>query len=420
MTEKLYNVTRFEPSQFEAKFGLNDIVKNFYEVSSGKLIVEPTGQLDRTYVYGLDYINEKIIFSISKFMKYGSGRTQRNHVIVYSCDYNTLPAKVEKHVYYKSISDGNFWRYCTVTDSIYYKGQNYVNSTFINLELQCYLFKQENNFEPVVSTSDSLEDCLNISTNASVELKNRITKTDSSYISQFPFFSVIDESFRHVTIFEDWDRCILEFFVNWKTNLRTIFSGMESANNDRDTKTEYLVALERSQTYGDIAEQFLSNDVFRQIHRYESRSNFFAKVYESLDKVFCKTFTFKSSTRTILMEERNITIERNNIRMKICRIDIESTHGSEYVLYYVVYNIGLSESKIAYLHIIPKNARITKFGLDSRYVSTGAFINKLFDYKRQSPMTHTAGDKLAMTYKDLTFLADFKCNKNILNPTRTY
>ena len=43
------------------------------------------------------------------------------------------------------------------------------------------------------------------------------------------------------------------------------------------------------------------------------------------------------------------------------------------------------------LHIIPYDNSITIDGLDMRYVACGAFINKLYDYAPQAPITKARG-----------------------------
>lgn len=412
MTEKYYTIDNSAIVNKDVKFGAIDMTTKFLPTTSGKFVVIPKEKkTESDRVNTLDFEKEKIIFSISKFARFGSGDSVRNHVTVYSCEYSYHEPKLERHIYYKSISDGSFWRYCTTSDGKYYKGQNYVNSTFVNLELQCFLFREESKFDVIESTDDPMTDCPSINRHRT-SFVDRIESTTGRTISEYPLFTIINNAFGHVSIFEDYSGC-LDNLIN---NFQNLIIKQKRESNPR----EITYNLELMSTTINLIDRMYKNNVFRERNPTESRTEFFKEVYKSFDEEFCSHFTFDVRTKVKLYENRWVNIETNWVLMTLYKIKIISKTGSEYYLYYMKYVLRdaahtITEiPKIAYLHIVPTNSTITKFGLDSRYVSAGAFINKIFDYKIQTPITYTAGDRIGRIYKNLTFLADMQCNKNML------
>jgi hypothetical protein len=70
------------------------------------------------------------------------------HAIIYS--YNIVTKQLQRHIYYKSNSDGGFWRLCFVhkdNEELYNKGYSYTNTTMINMHIQCWLFKLDKLFD---------------------------------------------------------------------------------------------------------------------------------------------------------------------------------------------------------------------------------------------------------------------------------
>ena len=86
--------------------------------------------------------------------------------------------------------------------------------------------------------------------------------------------------------------------------------------------------------------------------------------------------------------------------MNILRVDITDKNKKILVILYSL-SYFIKSGKL-YKHIInitPQDSKITKYGLDDKYVSCGIFINKIFDYSVQVGITRLKGVDDKMEYK---------------------
>ena len=125
------------------------LVQPCYHIG-GKYLVQPEGKhIEPNILYGLYFRERNIIFSIRRFNNCGhigdeTKAAERYHVFVYCYDINAN--RMERHVFYRSTTEG-FWRYCICDEESHYvKGYNYVSTTFINMELQCFIFKMQKQY----------------------------------------------------------------------------------------------------------------------------------------------------------------------------------------------------------------------------------------------------------------------------------
>jgi hypothetical protein len=142
-----------------------------------------------------------------------------------------------------------------------------------------------------------------------------------------------------------------------------------------------------------------------------------------MESLFSEFFRILDETFQIIIPDYEYEIYGKKIKGNICQVKCRCTHpdprlnGKQYIIRYIIYRIEIPddypggivrsdlEFKKAILHIVPGNSFITKFGLDERYVSAGAFVNKIFDYAEQAPITYVG--KLVEPEKIYTYIGDF-------------
>jgi hypothetical protein len=380
----------------------NDV--EFYEYisdSSYKIpVIDRTSMINLTKIYdGIPYLQYfdktgglKYIFTLAKIESLNG----RLHAIVYCTDLSSTKSfNVTKNKYYESRSDGHMWRYCTIdNDDVYYKGYDYVSTSFIHIQLQKYLFDVKKYFTSTIIL-DTSKRCI-IHT-LKPELNDRLTQNSSKYVSNNIFFKTI------YTLFPT----SIELFVQYSSTLEKL----------RIMCVSHVITDETRQSYIKLYDKIKINDRNRNIRKGESRREFYGKIYTILEELFNEIFKPYSSVRLIIKNFISETFG-NEITSNIYEMDFicrtrNSDNGQIYTIRYMIYKIKIngisSESRKAILHIIPINSTITIYGLDSQYVATGMFVNKIYDYEFQAPITRTRDDP-ERTY---TYIGDF-INYNFL------
>jgi hypothetical protein len=312
------------------------------------------------YIYFKD---SQIVFSIRRFYKIHT----RTHVIIYSSNGKTNVLK--RHEYYTSNSDLSFYRYCITKDSIYYKGLNYISSTFINIDLQKFINDQlrYHNLEseeysiPCQSISD-----IRIS---DPTLYNRIESPEST--SSNDFFKIMSEVFPHV-----------DTIRNYKATLLLIIKALYKYTTYSDFYTITLL----SDIYCLLKEDNLNHEIFEG----DSRTEFFTKLKTTFETLFKKYFSlFESTKLDDFIFFKDVIIGSEIIRIFLYKnIFKYNDTGRKYIMYWIYYRFS-SKFYSNIVHILPENSKITEYGLDDRYVNAGIFINKSFDYKVQAPISLT-------------------------------
>jgi hypothetical protein len=356
-------------------------------------IVKPFSYKEQ-YVDAILFSKSKLIFSIRKFEETKDGRL---FVKIYCYNYETK--ETSNHYYYSSKSDGFFWRYCinSSDSNLLDKGYNYIVTTFINMELQKYIFHQMSKHKYIVRVSGTK--CI-LKTAIINPLNDRLF-TDKS-ISQNNFFTIFNDIFPRLfyplpgqkDMITDYNGCIETLELKIKT--------------DTDPTNQEIL--------NHLKTQLLSFEAYKQ-NIGSSVTEHFKKVYNVFNECFKKYFNFIPETRKIIIKHRLVTIENYNIDMNIYSITIKyKITGKQYTLYYIAYKYlkpgdrdYISSNRKTILHIISEDSIITNSGLDSRYVSAGYFINKFFDYKQQTGII-TIGDKATgPTYLFLGDIVNFDC-----------
>ena len=334
------------------------------------------------------YNDTIMTFTIRKFriLKRDSDRL---HAIVYCNNQST--GEFYRNIYYTSKSEGNIWRYCTTIrndrDIIYNKGRDYISTTFVHVQLQKLLFMSLLNFVPERIDTDDIQ--CPPSMGLPRELSSRLE--DDTVISRNIFFNVITSIFPlSGQMTNAYEECLGEL------------TRIIKDTRFRDSQ------LDIYNLYKELSENLRRSGVYRSIREGESRREFYQKVYDVIKNMFNKYF--RIITSPILIIENNISnIYGVEVKCNIYEIKCQCYYRSDnmkiYIIRYMIYTISSDPRTIrkAIIHIIPDGAHITKFGLDSRYVSCGVFINKIFDYESHTSVTHLRGDPT----KKYTFIGDF-------------
>lgn len=344
--------------------------------------------------------SEKFYFFIRRFYKLRRNQ-DRVYVIMYSNDRST--GDIKRFEYYRSTSDGYFWRLCIKRDDdeSFDKGFNYISSTFVNMNIQHFISKQISSYN-----IDNLDESIQCIKKTNLEgldynLYKRIFNQDS--VSQNVFFKSLNEIFPSV-----------DYLLNYKNCIYTLLNKLANLINNNKPNTGLEI-------------DFLSN-LFSKLHQFQihkdinlteesSRSTFFKKLKNVFTLLFLEYFKIVDSSVKFIMDQK-FNIGHIEFEAKVYKVHIYSVNfGGNYILYYIIYkNEQISRSLQNHpdkiykniLYITPHNNSINFYGLDKRYIAAGAFINKIFDYEEQSPITKTTSDLKTghITLDGYTFIGD--------------
>lgn len=339
-------------------------------------------------------------FSIRKFIERG----RRLHVVIYCTD--EITGEITRNIYYTSQSEVGAWRYCTIRgDGGYNKGIDYVSTTYVHIQVQKFIREVTNDYERTV-----VEDipCPKSDDGEMTEFYRRLM--DPHYQSSNFIFVVFNEIFPEGTkMLTDYASCIAK--LRRKKEDRTI----------DPTEREIYVSLYDKLERRDALDPPRPGE--------DSRREFYGRVYNAMESLFSEFFRILDGTFQIIIPDYEYEVYGIKIKGNICQVKCICTHRDErlrekeYIIRYIIYQIEIPddyagrivlsdlEFKKAILHIVPGNSFITKFGLDYRYVSAGAFVNKIFDYMEQAPITYVG--KLVEPKDAYTYIGDFT-NYNFL------
>jgi hypothetical protein len=340
--------------------------------------------------------SDRLNFFIRRFYKQNNNRT---FVIMYCNDRKT--GAFERFEYYTSISDGSYWRFCIKSDGEerFDKGYSYVSSTFINIQVQNFIFKFMKLFNIPLSTTPNTILCQLTSSLNSI-LRTRII--NSTYVSGNDFFILLNEIFPPVNYLLDFKGCL--------SRLLAKLSELTNRNSESDIVTINIL----SKIYCSLTSNGLNKDI--RLSDEISRRTFFTNIGRVFSELFTHYFTINTGTKKILsIRQFNIGIEIFTSAICCVEIEYKMIRGKRYLMYYMIYKSDVSGRSKTILHIIPKDNDVNVYGLDNRYVAAGALINKIFDYKPQAPITVFTrhAEKKTLEYRyigdlvNYNFLPDF-------------
>jgi hypothetical protein len=365
----------------------------FYKLGNIR-IVEPIGVKSMSNISCLCY-NNKLYFSIRRLYSFEDHGIERKHVVIYCYDSET--DKFIRSTYYKSFSDGGFWRYCIKrkNKNEYEKGYDYISSSFINIYLQNYIDVYSQDFVITIRSFEGINCNEPNSLNENI-YKRIINKNTHENL----FFNNIHDIFPEPGIMiNEYDICIRKL----KDEIKL------SKNNNSKSKFSLLESLLLN---------IRINVKFKELNfnspNYDRRS-FFKNIMKAIYDLFFVNFELFSSTRKAISQKTFIV---NSIKYLgvIYSIEIlDKSSNQYYILYYMKYfNYKTSINYTIIIHIVPKESEINKYGLDDIYISGGVLIPKIYDYKKQSEEITELRNNINNEYniKKYNFIGDiFDCSE---------
>ena len=358
----------------------NEIYK--HKTIANKKFIKPIGLKRGASFEYLEYSNNRtdptdvLLFSIHQFYK-KTRDNNRLYVIIY-CN-NVKTGSMVKSVYYASISDGSFWRFCIKANESkprLDKGYNYISTTFINIYLQKFIFAFMRSFEIQDNHTNTI-DCVDSASLESIRYLDARIFTER-FVYPNDFFLIINEIFPPVTHFMNYNRCLIRLL----DKMSNLIVSNDSSSIDKINICSDIFCL--------LNGQKLNRNI--ELTEETSRRVFFNKIRDVFSDLFLIYFTLKQETKEIIFTN-NFSVGTFSFVVTIYSMDIVYKLNNEiFILYYMIYSSTRLTKKIkTFLYIIPKDNSITQYGLDNYYVAGGVLINKIFDYPKQSPITVLSG-----------------------------
>jgi len=343
---------------------------------------------------------DRLYFFIRRFYILNTD-SDRVFVIMYCTD--RLTGNIERFEYYRSKSDGFFWRLCIKRDDIevFDKGFNYISSTFVNIHIQNFISKNFDSFN--INVLNKTIQCIPKKNLNNPALSKRIFEKDN--ISENVFFKLINELFPPVTYLIEYEKCISTSI----DKLRILLKEWENGNSNEYSTLQIHVLK-------DLYEELQRHGIKSNLPAGASKTEVFIKFKKVLSLLFKEYFIIDEQSLKFMKQRFNIG--KLYFEGLVYKVNISSPlFGGRYNMYYIIYeNEQISRSlknpkNKKYkniLHITPYINSINEFGLDERYVAAGAFINKIFDYIHQAPITRTSNDSIPghYTLEGYTFIGD--------------
>lgn len=309
------------------------------------------------------------VYSIRRFQNVGG----RLHVTIYV--YSLKTKELFRFIYYTSQSDGFFWRFCMRRENgSYAKGYDYTSSSFINMNLQKWLFEQQHQFN--IAEGGKISNCPLAPNRLSVIERERLC--GHKLIDKTIPWIVISRYFPTLESVDDFNKKMGNFLMHF----------------DLNNKEESRLML-----------TFKTNDAM--VYVKGSRTEFLQRVYKSIKTYITIKFGGRDD-KIVLIRNRNIRLGTGgqppvNIKMNVCRMTIYERKQQDnlFYVYYMEYNIKEYMPEKTYkqiLHIVPVNNMILPNGLDRNYVAAGILIYKFFDYVSQINKTAVGADGIRYAF----------------------
>lgn len=301
-----------------------------------------------------------------------------NRNVIKCSSRNTLINTIEYFYLYQSVSDMGFWRLCVEQKiknkegesfvGILYKGIDYIQQTFIHIDLQKFINENINHIDKIYDTDKNI---------CSYEGNNNL----SNIISHVNDISRYNKYDNDIPIFKEYrkNKC-----------------GSIKINNEHITEEELLKNL------NDFSKKFSEN---------------FDIVIDTNEKIY-ENYKFNKIINSIINPADTSFINFTGNIYKV-KLQNKENKGIEIWLYYINYNLTIKicsnkssknickiepiKNKYSPLLLIHVSSIITKFGLYSEYIMSGNYICKLIDYRTQCSDGKTAYSQCTSEY---TYIGD--------------
>jgi hypothetical protein len=384
----------------QKKYFIEDLENMYFEITvEGKkyYVVYPHNTRDGSKIYFI--VMNHNLYSIRKFFIMDG----RCCVIIHCSKESTN--EINSFCCYSSISDGGFWRLLLLRDDGGFdKGFDYATTTMINMNLQrlihktksLYTIDNDPSYKYDVPRLKNLIDVLKISHH---DLSNMINHriNEGTFALTNIFFKKMYKYFKHVKYLRNFKESIMELIDSLNQEI--------SENNEEGIKLDSLIYCELNKNDLNIINNIVPGN----------RRNFFVKCRLIFEKCFLQYFIVDKTTNTHLFTHTT-TIDTTTLTINTYQVIIRfKPNNQEYIMYHIRYKRIPSMThnyNHSIINIIPINSKVSLFGLDSKYCACGAFINKIFDYKEQSPVTRLSSDPHE-TYDFIGEFTDYNFLKEI-------
>ena len=442
---------------------INDDKENFIEetLEDDKILVhkvldikviKPINKKNEVEITILEYKNKYILlyFSIKKFFL---DDEKRIIVVIFVYNPNDITNNYFVNMYYTSNSNSFLWRYLLLNgrSSPYEKGYNYLSSSFVNMDIQKYIYSEFINFELDLDTNifneyykynynriDNDESIIKINNKLIYEkLKDRINT--KKYVYPNKLFNIINTLFPLIVYIENINLCI--YYIEEIIGRKFYFPMVNQYGNPRKEPTYYkgsqeiknykenLLIFSNEITQDDkniiknvycLIMKYLPYTYFKSEIGDERYRNILRKIKNILNDIFLLYFEIKIETKKDLFGHNidfNKESEKPDDKQKIIcnslnksvEIIYKNYPYDTYILYYSVYKCDFIDTEMkTILHIAPKNDNyLNIFGLDNYYCIGGALINKIFEYPQQVKKVREHENHDESKSNDYRFIGDF-------------
>jgi len=321
-----------------------------------------------------------------------------NRNVIKCSSRNTLTNTIEYFYLYQSVSDMGFWRLCVEQKiknkegesfiGILYKGIDYIQQTFIHIDLQKFINENINHIDKIYDTDKNI-----CSYDRNNNLSNIISHVNDTYHN---IISHVNDTYHniisHVNDTSRYNKYDILMFKEYRKNK----CGSIKINNEHITEKILLKNL------NDFSKKFSENfDILIDTNK---------KIYEN--------YKFNKIINSIINPADTSFINFTGDIYKV-KLQNKENKGIEIWLYYIHYNLTIKicsnkskenickiepiKNKYSPLLLIPLSSIITKFGLYSEYIMSGNYICKLIDYRTQCSEAKTAYSQCTSEY---TYIGD--------------
>ena len=315
-------------------------------------------------------IEKELKIIIDNYIFYPLGRFKASRELVLLKSINITSSK-EMNIYlYRSNSEGGLFRFCSKTEDKFEKGSHYIVDTFVHMDLQQFLIENFNHIPIIDIPIDYCPNTIQYFSN----YNSRIYPTPSLDIlnicNNLPEFHCLTiDGLKNFLGIDTSDYKFAE--VNMKYSIEPYITEF------REIANKYLHSFgEREYTFNNLSRIYylsLSTYLKKYIKLIEPiRPSFLYKdtVYIKPDKYPKMTFKNKYYAIDILIEDKLFTLILNKYYIKFYNISKESNSLAEFS----------DKEHCIITNIIPKEAKVNKYGTYDKIVNAGSLIYKPVEY----------------------------------------
>jgi len=365
----------------------------------------------------LQIIIDGIRFKLINKAGIAQGCHMRDIVLINSIDVdnNETPFFV-----YRSHSELGMWRFCILIDKgkQMAKGENYIMSTFIHIDLQNFINKNYNDipFYSEIYMKDYEQffmDCKLVQTGEiindqqfNIKNQNLIDRITTNTLEHINSNSDSSNNLSDASIFihgNTFSRCINDkylLFIN-KCNTEACFAS-KSKNEFSDNFFKFMEKVKHSQTQQShekfFYETYMSlmnkhhpeyNErlVFNPTIFYETINKYMDNYFEITNHIYNKISEYETYLPNAILQTVNVTLYKlehimNKESGQLYTL-LVSIHQDKKTSYHYFNIVGL----------IPVNAKICKYGIYDIISCSGPYVYKPFDYTKQVDLIYNNQDE---------------------------